>query len=229
MKEPATDRKQAQAARGATERVLALLQAVADQPDATLAQLARAVELPASTALRLLRTLEAAGFAVRVGDGYRPGPALVRIGLALAAARPLPLLAQPVLDQLAATTGESSYLAVPAGGQRAAYAAAAPGRHAVRHTSWLGQQVSRRATAAGAALVGRVDADGVVVRSDAVEAGVTAVAAPVRGADGRAVAAVSVVGPSFRLQGPALAAARRAVAAGALRMSRSLGGAADTD
>jgi DNA-binding IclR family transcriptional regulator len=90
--------------------------------------------------------------------------------------------------------------------------AVAPGRHAIRHASWLGQQVSRRSTALGAALAGRVDADGAVVRVDAVESGVTAVAAPVRGASGAVVASISVVGPTFRLDGAALHTARRAVA-----------------
>ena len=62
------------------------------------------------------------------------------------------------------------------------------------------------------------------VREDAVENGITAVSAPVRGAGGDVIAAMSVVGPSFRLQGPALVAARIAVAAHAARLSRSAGG-----
>ncbi|HAP75522.1 MAG TPA: IclR family transcriptional regulator, partial [Acidimicrobiaceae bacterium] len=44
-----------------------------------------------------------------------------------------------------------------------------------------------------------VDADGTVARSDAVEAGVMAVSAPVFDATGAVVAAVSVVGPAYRV------------------------------
>jgi DNA-binding IclR family transcriptional regulator len=98
------------------------------------------------------------------------------------------------------------------------------GPHAVRHVSWLGHRVPRRGTAVGRALRGDVDADGVAVRVDAVESGITAVSAPVRGAGGEVVAAVSVVGPSFRLEGRALAAARTAVGSHAARLSRSAGG-----
>lgn len=233
VKELATQRNTAQAARAsageeqagrAGERILGLLTAVADAPDAALSELARTVGLAPSTALRHLRTLEATGFVQRVDDGYRPGAELYRIGLALAAQRPLPVLAQPVLDELAAATGESAYLGVPADARHASYAAMAPGRHTVRHTSWLGQQVPRRATAVGAALAGRVDDDGAAVRRDAVEEGVTAVAAPVRGGDRRVVAAVSVVGPSFRLRGRALTVARAHVVVGAEALARALGG-----
>ncbi len=229
MKELATQRKATQGPDGegagrSGERVLSVLAAVADRPGVPLTEVARAVGLAASTTLRHLRTLEATGFVERVDDGYRPGPELLRIGLALAAARPLPALAQPVLDELAEHAGESAYLAVPADGRRATYAAMAPSRHAVRHTSWLGQHVPRRATAVGAALAGRVDADGAVVRHDAVEEGVTAVAAPVRGADGRVVAVVSVVGPSYRLHGRNLEPVRGQVVRSAAVLSRALAG-----
>jgi DNA-binding IclR family transcriptional regulator len=84
--------------------------------------------------------------------------------------------------------------------------------------------VPRRGTAVGAALAGRVDDDGVAVRHDAVEGGVTAVSAPVRGGSG-VLAAVSVVGPSYRMEGEALVGVRAAVAREAQVLS-SLAGAA---
>jgi DNA-binding IclR family transcriptional regulator len=212
----------------ATDRGLRLVREVADHPHGLpLADLARAVELSASTALRQLRSLEAAGFAVRRSDGaWVPGPELLRIARNLAASATLPRLAEPVLASLAESLGESAYLAEAADDRTAVYVAMESGTHAVRHVSWLGHTVPRRGTAVGRALVGDVDADGVAVREDAVESGITAVSGPVRDASGQVVAAVSVVGPSFRLAGPALAEARGAVAAHAARLSHAAGFAA---
>ncbi len=209
----------------ATDRGLSLVRVVADHPHGLpLADLARAVELSASTALRQLRALEAAGFAERRDGGrWVPGPELMRIARNLAALATLPRLAEPVLASLAEVLGESAYLAEAADDDTAVYVAMESGTHAVRHVSWLGNTVARRGTAVGRALVGDVDVDGVVVREDAVERGITAVSAPVRDAQGDVVAAISVVGPSFRLAGDTLALARGSVAEHAARLSRLAG------
>ncbi|MEY4173400.1 MAG: hypothetical protein RI900_565 [Actinomycetota bacterium] len=209
----------------ATDRGLALLRVVADHPDGiALADAARAVDLTASTALRQLRSLESAGFASRDADGrFVPGPELLRIARSLAGTVTLTRLAESALTALAEATGESAYLAEASDSRTAVYVAAAPGTHAIRHVSWLGQQVPRRSTAVGAALAGRVAADGAATRSDAVEPGVTAVSAPVHGVDGRIVAAISVVGPSFRLTGTALQHAQACVAQQARTLSAAAG------
>jgi DNA-binding IclR family transcriptional regulator len=62
-----------------------------------------------------------------------------------------------------------------------------------------------------------------VVRRDAVEPGVTAVAAPVRGPAGDIVAALSVTGPTYRLDAAAVAAAAAAVEPAAAALSHALG------
>jgi len=174
--------------------------------------------------MRQLRSLEMAGFASRNSDGrYLPGPELLRIARNLAATATLPRLADAALFALAASTGESAYLAEAADGRHAVYIASHPGSHAVRHVSWLGQRVTRRGSAVGAALAGKVEADGVAVRLDGVEPGITAVSAPVRDASGAVIVAVSVVGPSFRLAGSELAAARAAVAKCANAVEQALG------
>ncbi|MEX0846427.1 MAG: helix-turn-helix domain-containing protein, partial [Ilumatobacteraceae bacterium] len=164
----------------ATDRGLSLVRAIADNPSGLpLADLARDVDLSASTALRQLRSLEAAGFAARRDDGcWVPGAELLRIARTLAATATLPRLAEPVLASLAEATGESAYLAEIADEQHAVYVAMQAGSHSVRHVSWLGHTVARRGAAVGRALVGKVDADGVAVRTDAVEDGITAVSAP---------------------------------------------------
>jgi DNA-binding IclR family transcriptional regulator len=206
----------------AADRGLSLLRVVADHTDGiTLSDAARTVDLAPSTALRHLRALEATGFVNRRADDgrFEPGPELFRIARALVTAASLPRRAEPLLAELAATTGESAYLAEPLDRAHAVYTCLAEGHHAIRHVSWLGHQISRRDTAVGAALAGRTDDDGVAVRVDAVEAGITAVSAPVRSADGRVVAAISIVGPSFRLQGEVLARTRRAVLGTAARLA----------
>jgi DNA-binding IclR family transcriptional regulator len=210
----------------ATDRGLRLVTAVGDHPHGlVLADLARAVGLSASTALRQLRSLEAAGFAVRRTDGrWVPGPELLRLARSLAATATLPRLAAPELAALADELGESAYVAEAADDRTAVYVAMESGTHVVRHVSWLGHTVPRHGTAVGRALAGDVDADGVAVRVDAVESGITAVSAPVRDGSGEVVAALSVVGPSFRLQGEVLVAARRAVADRAEALSRLAGG-----
>ena len=158
-------------------------------------------------------SLEAAGFATRDHDGrYVPGPELLRIARSLATTATLPRLAEPSLRALAERTGESAYLAEPVDGSTAAYVAMHEGSHTVRHVSWLGHVVPRRSTAVGAALAGRVDDDGVAMRVAAVEDGTTAVSAPVRDATGTVIAALSVVGPSYRFEGVALRTARTVVA-----------------
>jgi len=211
----------------ATDRGLSLLREIADHPEGMpLAELAREVGLNASTALRQLRALESAGFASRRHDGdWEPGPELLRIARNLVTHATLPRLAAPVLTEIAGATGESVYLAEPVDSASAVYVAMRAGSYAIRHVSWLGRSVPRRGSALGHALAGRVDDDGVVVVHDAVEPGVTAVAAPIRGAGG-IEGALSLVGPSFRLAGPALEAARRTVAEGAARIEARLSGGA---
>lgn len=212
----------------ATDRGLSLLREIADNPDGmALVELAREVGLNASTALRQLRSLEAAGFAARRNDGaWEPGPELLRIARSLVGRATLPRLAGPLLAEIAHATGESVYLAEPVDAATAVYVAMEAGSFAIRHVSWLGRTVPRRSSAVGQALAGRVGPDGVVVVQDAVEPGVTAVAAPVRGSSGAVEAALSLVGPSFRLEGTALAEARQLVAGGAARLRAQLVGSA---
>lgn len=208
-----------------SDRVLAVLKVVADseQPP-SLTEIANAVDLPASTALRQLRSLEAAGLVARGDDqAYRPGGELVRMAHRVVAGSPLVDLAGPLLDRVARIGGESAYLAVADAPGTCVYLATAPGPQPLRHAGWIGRQVPTRATAVGAALDGAVDPDGAVFRSDAHEPGVAAVSAPVRDASGSVVAAISAVGPTFRLVGEELEGARAAVIIAAQTLSGMLG------
>jgi IclR family acetate operon transcriptional repressor len=191
----------------------------------SLTEAAEKVGLPASTAMRQLRSLEAAGFLRRdaADQTYRPGAQLIALSRTVFVGASLPGMAQPFLDQLARLTGESAYLAVPESSQSVVYVATAPGEHALRHSGWLGRGFPIKSTAVGAALFARTDPDGVVSRAGALEKGIAAVAAPVTSAGGRIVAAINVVGPGFRLRGARLLRARRAVADAAVGLSAVLG------
>ncbi len=214
-----------------SDRVLQLLVAVASAGPTglTLADAAAEVGLVPSTALRQLRSLVAAGLLDHdaTAHRYRVGPTLRRIARQIAGSERLEEVARPWLDRLAAEVGESCYLAVTEGEGRAVYAATSPGVHALRHTGWVGRSFATRGTAVGAALAGRSGPAGCAVRSDALEPGITAIAAPVRDG-GRIVGAVSIVGPTFRLDGTARAAAESAVVSCAQTISDQLGGAPGT-
>ena len=190
----------------------------------SLTEAAASVGLVPSTALRQLRSLEAAGLVARNHEDqlYRTGLRLIELSRTVFVGQSLVRDAQPFLDQLSDLTGESAYLAVAETTTSAVYVAAAPGHHALRHSGWLGRGFESSSTAVGAALVGDVDSDGVIIREGSLEPGITAVSAPVRSRSG-IVAAISVVGPSFRLTGAGLRQARRAISTNALSLSSTLG------
>jgi IclR family transcriptional regulator, acetate operon repressor len=178
------------------ERALRLITAAAEAPDGIgLVDAARLTDLAPSTATRILRTLEVA----RREDGaYVAGIELVRLGALQASESPLLGAAQPHLDALASVTGESCYLAVAVDQTWATYVRMTQSSRSVRHVSWLGQRIPRATSAVGAALAGTLDARGVAIVKDGVEPGTTAIAIPIRDRHS-IVAAINVVGPSFRM------------------------------
>ncbi len=70
-----------------------------------LAEIARASALHIATAQRIVNVLVVRGFAARSGDGYTAGPAALAVAHAYLVTNPISVLAQPVLQQLATTTG----------------------------------------------------------------------------------------------------------------------------
>ncbi|HUF99413.1 MAG TPA: helix-turn-helix domain-containing protein [Ilumatobacter sp.] len=197
-------------------RVLDLLETVAAAGQCSLTSAAAAVGLTPTTALRHLRALEARGYVDRDDDGrFAVGPTLIRLVPrpdATTALQRLLAAAQPRLDDVAAVTGESCYLAI-SDGAYATYIAWAEGTRAVRHVGWLGRHVPIEGTAIGAALALPGDC---VSKAGAVEADITAIAcASIAVPGGPAV--VSLLGPSHRLRGAdrttASAAVRQAVVA----------------
>jgi len=182
------------------ERALRLLVVAAESDNGIgLVDASRAVQLAPSTVTRMLRTLESSGFVRRRDDGnYVAGAEVIRLGALHSSEAPMSRLAQPHLDQLASTTGESCYLAVPLDHDWATYVRMAASSHALRHVGWLGRRIPRTGSAVGAALDGRLGSDGAAIVHAGVEADTTAIAVPIR-SNGVIVAAINVVGPSFRM------------------------------
>ncbi len=207
------------------ERALALLASVCDGASPSLTECARTTDLPASTALRLLRTLESAGFVARDDEGiYRAGSRLVQLGARALAQQPVVEACRPAMARLVEATGESTYLCLPGPGSSALYVAGLEGTHSIRHTNWVGRTGPLEGSAAGAALTGQVPSHGFVTKRSAIEPDVTAIAAPVRHPGG-VIAALSVVGPAYRIDDHTAAAYGRLLVDEASRVSAALGSA----
>jgi DNA-binding IclR family transcriptional regulator len=158
----------------------------------------------------------------------RPGPAVLRFAQRGVDDTDLIELAHPVLRALADESGETINLAVPAQ-TGVNHLAQVDSRHMIGAASWVGRAAPFHAGANGKVflafgtaelprmpltrftphtitdrehLEGALDtirAIGYATAIDEIEVGLTAVAAPVRGAAGACLAALSISGPSFRL------------------------------
>lgn len=205
------------------ERALALLATVCTNDITSLAAASRSTGVPASTALRLLRTLEREQFVVRDEDaGWRAGPRLLQLAVRSLAREPLARLARPSLARLTAATGESSYLSVQGSDGLAVHVAAYDGTHPVRYAAWVGHTVPLEGSAIGAALAGDLGPAGYATAHPGGEPDVTQVSAPIH-RPGGVVAALSIVGPSYRMDPAAVEQLGTVVVAEAARLETAMG------
>ncbi|WP_375386310.1 IclR family transcriptional regulator [uncultured Microbacterium sp.] len=203
------------------ERALILLANVCEQGSASLADASRAAGLAPSTALRLLRTLEASGFVRRDDEGsYRAGSRLMQLGAQALGHESLIDICHDEMVGLEEATGESVYLSVEGHAASALYISIIEGSHSVRHANWVGRTIPLAGSAAGLVLGGETPHAGFVIVERGIERDVTALAAPITAA-GRIVAAISILVPSYRLTeksaqqcGVLLATAARRLSAG---------------
>lgn len=204
-------------------RALELLATVCRSDAPSLTECARLTGLPTSTALRLLRTLENADFVTRAADGtYRAGTNLVQLGARALSQQAVVEASRPAMARMVEATGESTYLSIRGPGSTALYIAMVEGTHSVRHTSWTGRTGPLAGSAVGAALTGQVPATGYVTMRSMIEVDVTAIAAPVFHPGG-IVAALSVVGPVYRIDDAAATRYGRLLARETSALSATLG------
>ncbi len=187
---------------GTFDKAVLVLDALEGEPLA-LADLVNATGLPRATTHRLATALEAHGLVRRTDDGrFALGLRLVALGRAAADQLPLAEAARPALAALRDATEESVQLYVRQGDRRVCVAAL-ESPHGLRTIVAMGAALPLDRGSAGQVLrevtaTGGDEGPGWVASVAEREAGVASVSAPVRGADGRVVAAVSVSGPIER-------------------------------
>jgi DNA-binding IclR family transcriptional regulator len=184
---------------GVLDKSVAVLGAIEDRP-LNLNELVEVTGFSRATAHRLAVALEHHGLVRRDDDGrFCLGVRLVALGRAAAEAIPLARAAGPALETLRDETGESVQLYVRDGDHRVCVAAR-ESPHGLRTIVTMGASLPINQGSAGKILDGDEAASrrGWAQSVGEREAGVASVSAPVRGADDRVLAAVSVSGPIER-------------------------------
>ena len=236
-------------------RALALLDEVA-RSDSGLGvnELARRIGVNASTASRLLATLEDAGLVERSPGGpYRLGLRLVALSDRVLGQLDVRERARPWLTWLVDETGETATLSVPGGGE-AITVDFVPSSSSVVSMARVGRPSVAHATAAGkvmlafgspdgppaelvaftertitdptalAAELEAVRASGIAEAVGEREPDLNALAAPVIGRGGELVAILGLQGPATRLPANTRRALRAPLRKAADELGRSLGG-----
>jgi DNA-binding IclR family transcriptional regulator len=145
---------------GSVARALALLdELAASDTGLGVSELARRIGVNASTASRLLATLEHDGYVARDPRGpYRLGLKLVALADRALARLDIRELARPSLEELVAATGETATLSVP--GEHAAVTVDfVPSASSVSSVARLGRPSVAHATAAGKVMLAFAFAD----------------------------------------------------------------------
>ncbi|HEY1715147.1 MAG TPA: IclR family transcriptional regulator [Solirubrobacteraceae bacterium] len=206
-----------------------LVRVLESQQPIALADIASASGIPKSTASRLVSALERQGLVEQDGERgrLRPGPAILRVAERGMLERSILELARGSLDVLGTTTGETINLAVP-GPQGVEHIAQVESAHFLGAGQWLGRSADYHCTANGkvfmafdraplparpraltehtiteparlSAELARIRRDDFAEAIEELEIGLAAIAAPVRGAGGQVVAALSITGPTVRM------------------------------
>jgi DNA-binding IclR family transcriptional regulator len=149
-------------------------------------------------------------------------------------------LSRPALDALSEATGETINLAVP-GLDGVEHIAQVDSRHFLGAGQWLGRSVGYEHSANGKvfAAFGRAPAEAIdataepeleavrradiATSTDELEIGLCAMAAPVRGARGEVIAALSISGPTLRMTPSRIEQLQPILISEARTLSRRLG------
>lgn len=182
---------------GVLDKALAVLGAIEGSP-ASLAELVGRTGLSRATAHRLAVALEAHGLVRRDEDGrFCLGLRLIGLGHEAAEAVPVWVAARPALAWLHEQTGESVQLFVRDGDARVCVESLESAQE-LRTIVRVGARLPLGVGSAGRVLLGDAGPCPWVQSVGEREDGVASVSAPVHGALGRVVAAVSVSGPIQR-------------------------------
>lgn len=233
------------------DRVLQVLAELAKQGRAlTAADLMEITSLARSTLYRQLARLKQWGFVSEIDGSYAPGPLSLQLALGFDLASNLVQVARPHMTALAKQSRESVGLIVPVNGQ-AVCLEMVESEQSLRCSFEKGRSVPLKTGASAGCLLAHLPAAqrhamlarhyrhnseewhaaeqelqaiqraGLAVSAGKVDAGVWGVSAPVFGAPGHAIAAVTLMAPLSRVQGRE-AALMKMTKVAAARMSRQL-------
>lgn len=234
-------------------RALSLLDALADSDRPLgVSELARRIGVNASTASRLLATLEQTGYVERTSSGpYRLGLKLVRLSEHVLAGIDLRERARPWLQWLVVETGETATLSVP-GPTEAVTVDFVSSPRSVASMARLGRPSVPHATAAGKVMLAfaeaslsepltaytehtitdvkvleaelqRVRKTGLAEAAAEREPDLAALAVPVLGRERQLVAILGLQGPASRVPGPAQEALAGPLRRAAAELAAALG------
>lgn len=244
--QPVTDRERTTHA--SLRRAIGIMRAFSEhQPAMTVTELATQLDLHKSTVSRILSTLADEGLVYQHPESgrYSLGLGLVTMSAVAIGQSVVRSTALPYLDSLVADCGETAVLSVLRGSIVVTLAYAAP-PNSIRFATWDGRQLPLPASVAGRILIADLSAKsreaqcdvaavgghsklddiamaGVDAERDEVEIGMSSVTSPVHDHLGGVVGALSIVGPSSRLNDQAVTAATTAVQQAASNVSRQLG------
>lgn len=193
----------------AVDRALSILDALTDER-VSLAELSKRTGLYKSTVLRLVKSLEKAGYVLRTADGaYRLGSKVLSLGALYQRYFRTSDIVPPVLERMAADLHEGASFYVCEGDQRVCLHRVESTR-AIRDSVHVGDRLPLTVGAAGHVL--RAFGDGRGAKLDEIrhqmyaasygerDSETAAIAAPVFGAGNKLMGALSVSGPRYRLE-----------------------------
>ncbi|MHB9849045.1 IclR family transcriptional regulator [Streptomyces krungchingensis] len=162
MENIAEDRPAPQYPIEAVDKALSLLLLFRDRSELRLSDVPTALDIGKSRAHRLLAMLVYHGFVVQdpASRTYRTGPALVEIGLATVARMDVRVVARPVLEELAAATGETAHLGVLEDGQ-VRFVDGIESELALRVAGRVGRALPAYATSLGKAMLAELSVEAV--------------------------------------------------------------------
>lgn len=136
-------------------RLIALLEALAKSEEGvSLAELSATIGAPKSSLLGILRSMVAGGYMEHLHGLYRLGPRSFRLAADILAIRRFPNLVRPILQDLAAKSGETVFLVVLDDlAQRCSYADVIESANPVRYTVPTGTSRPLYASAGGLMLL----------------------------------------------------------------------------
>ncbi len=145
---------------GIVDRALDVIELLVDHPDGIpLSDVARTLDMPKSATHRVLALLVRRGYVEKPGDveRYRLNLKLSSLGVRYIARTNVLEICQPVLDRLAADTGEFVRMALWDGSTLTWVAKAQGARWGLRYDPDMGNPVVLHATASGRAWLGTLD------------------------------------------------------------------------